>query len=390
MEHKIKITLAEDVDLEEFSDLPVRISDASLQLVRRAKLNEEVPLKEGYYVASAVLPHGEEIEKLFEVTGDDRDALVALQTEAWNPSSETGLVADSAPESKRETRKYIEVGSWKGLHTPAHAQSEAPVVTLYSGNLLRDNDRPRESRVIAFDDEGRADLEVMGGLPNTLRSRFSDGSEFLVSLPISDQEPAYVELDEDATGPQVRVVPYNRRTALQLSYLASDLIEQAGRVFALDDAMQPSPELAEQVDMLQGKLRAPIAAAIGGYVLHMRGELEPLSGWVHNLANWFEWLPDGAILHAEHLARQGRHEEALEWFMGVQDRGLPIMSYGFRLMLKRMSEYASHYSKKRLSNVHEDDFTSFYIRLASISSAIVDSQPLLTLQVGNDEMLATT
>ena len=53
--------------------------------------------------------------------------------------------------------------------------------------------------------------------------------------------------------------------------------------------------------LLFEKMVNPVTAAIGGYFLLKIGELERLHGWANNLANWFPWLADGAIIHATQL-----------------------------------------------------------------------------------------
>lgn len=55
---------------------------------------------------------------------------------------------------------------------------------------------------------------------------------------------------------------------------------------------------------LADKLRSPVAAAIGATVLIRSGALEQLHDWPRNLANWFPWLADGAVLWAETLLRR--------------------------------------------------------------------------------------
>jgi hypothetical protein len=55
---------------------------------------------------------------------------------------------------------------------------------------------------------------------------------------------------------------------------------------------------------LRDKRRSPVAAAIAATVLLRCGALAELHDWPRNLANWFPWLPDGAVLWAETLLRR--------------------------------------------------------------------------------------
>jgi hypothetical protein len=63
-------------------------------------------------------------------------------------------------------------------------------------------------------------------------------------------------------------------------------------------------ELAKVERALQEKTNSPVAAAIAATVLIRCGALNQLHDWPRNLANWFEWLPDGAALWAETLLRR--------------------------------------------------------------------------------------
>jgi hypothetical protein len=55
---------------------------------------------------------------------------------------------------------------------------------------------------------------------------------------------------------------------------------------------------------LSDKRRSPLAAAIATTVLLRCNALDYLHDWPRNLADWFPWLPDGAILWAETLVRR--------------------------------------------------------------------------------------
>lgn len=100
------------------------------------------------------------------------------------------------------------------------------------------------------------------------------------------------------------------------------------------DALQ-----AEQ--LLFEKLQHPIAAAVGAYALLRFGDLDRLHSWTENLKNWFDWLPDGAAIRGEHLARLGKHEAALSVFLELPSRGLPIFSDGLSYAIDRLKLYTT-------------------------------------------------
>ena len=87
---------------------------------------------------------------------------------------------------------------------------------------------------------------------------------------------------------------------------------ERGMVLQVENlAGKDSPAVVSE-DLLYGKVADPIAACVGAYTLLRLGELDRLHEWTENLKNWFDWLPDGLAIRAEHLARRGQHAQALE------------------------------------------------------------------------------
>ena len=102
-------------------------------------------------------------------------------------------------------------------------------------------------------------------------------------------------------------------------------------------------ELAETAeDLLFGKVSNPLAAAVGGYYLLRVNALERMHNWAGNLAGWFEWLPDGAVIRAWQLLGEapGRPEteanaklaEARGHLLDAAGRGVPVYTEGLRLL----------------------------------------------------------
>jgi hypothetical protein len=111
-----------------------------------------------------------------------------------------------------------------------------------------------------------------------------------------------------------------------LSFLASGDFESARAIG------QNLAEVGE--DLLYGKLQNPMAAAVGGYFLLQAGELERLHEWTANLANWFEWLPDGPIIRACHLMTKPETNAVAVRRLLLESikRGLPYYTIGLRLL----------------------------------------------------------
>jgi hypothetical protein len=99
-------------------------------------------------------------------------------------------------------------------------------------------------------------------------------------------------------------------------------------------AVARTEEMSEEL-LLQKKLD-PLAASVGAYVLLRMSALNRLHDWTRNLYSWFPWLPDGVVIRAEHLAREGHGGDALDLLLTLGERGLPIFTEGFSLALDRL------------------------------------------------------
>jgi hypothetical protein len=113
-------------------------------------------------------------------------------------------------------------------------------------------------------------------------------------------------------------------------------------------------------DLLFGKFRNPLAASAGGYVLVATdpgGQAEAWRHWVHNLAEWFPWLPDGAIQHGRLLLRHRQGKEDVDLartvLFAAYDRGLPFYSLGLQWLIDGLSLLAARdgEARRRLARV---------------------------------------
>jgi hypothetical protein len=87
-------------------------------------------------------------------------------------------------------------------------------------------------------------------------------------------------------------------------------------------------------DLLFEKHRDPYSAAVGAYMLLRLGRFDLLRDWPHNLADRFEYLPDGSILWASQLIQAGREPEQIrKYLFDAVKRGLPAYTEGVRLLL---------------------------------------------------------
>jgi hypothetical protein len=111
-----------------------------------------------------------------------------------------------------------------------------------------------------------------------------------------------------------------------------------------------SPALTAE-ELLRGKSQDPVAAAAGAYALLRLGDVERLRDWTVDLRERFICLPDGLAVHAEHLARLGRHDEAAAALRELPSRGLPCFSMGVGFATDRLRSYAREWpGDKKIAN----------------------------------------
>jgi kumamolisin len=109
-----------------------------------------------------------------------------------------------------------------------------------------------------------------------------------------------------------------------------------------------SPWAQRAEKMLFRKLDDPMAAVVGGYFLLQAGKVARLHDkWTANLAKWFEWLPDGAIIRACYLMTKPQPDviatrklllEAVRRGLPYYTIGLRLLQNGLKLLLQRSAE----------------------------------------------------
>ncbi|MCA2217348.1 trypsin-like serine peptidase [Jidongwangia harbinensis] len=82
-----------------------------------------------------------------------------------------------------------------------------------------------------------------------------------------------------------------------------------------------------------------VAAVVRGYALLRLNRVAELDPFTEVLHHRFDWLPDGAAVRGEYLARMGRHAEAVVAFLDAVDRGLPLFNEGLSTIVDRLGLY---------------------------------------------------
>lgn len=158
--------------------------------------------------------------------------------------------------------------------------------------------------------------------------------------PSGDREILELVIDKsDVARPSRTSVTLRDPSAFTLlAYLKSGSLALASRVAEGDgDSML--------VRTLDEKRSNPLAAAAAGYALLGAADLtEPREWhpWLANLAAWFDWLPDGAVLEGRRLmlaGGAGSEAAALKAFLLAFRRGLPFYTLGLTWLLDGLRRF---------------------------------------------------
>ncbi len=119
-----------------------------------------------------------------------------------------------------------------------------------------------------------------------------------------------------------------------LTLLKNNTVDKAQSLYESNSRLKHSS--AES--LLRSKMQDPCAAAIGAYYLLRLENFDRLHDWARNLANWIEWMPDGSIIWAWQLIKEGRLDgnvnidEVRERLLEACERGMPVYTEGVRLL----------------------------------------------------------
>lgn len=248
-----------------------------------------------------------------------------LQVHLWQNPGGTATNVDAADflqglvEALRNDGGFIQMAQTEGhLQTPAF------------------QDRTLEVYRFSRDDHGQAAESIRDyALIQQGRRRLC-----LVSLPLpwqNEESPTVIELavrkKPTAAHDLFSLVVRDQHLSAPLAYLANDNVAQAAGIYDLSLAQK----------LLYDKVRNPLGAALGGYILLLSdlqkkdNDREQWHEWVAHLKDWFAWLPDGAIQYAwlklDHQQNDDDVEEARKALLLACRRGLPYYAKGMSLLV---------------------------------------------------------
>jgi len=157
--------------------------------------------------------------------------------------------------------------------------------------------------------------------------------------------PVSIVLDAGPGPQRTRIVVEDEGFAGLLAYLSSGSVLSAVDLIEADDDLAAVVGRSAQ-DALYDKRASPLGACAAGYALlgsSVPGVEEPWHPWLHNLSNWFPWMPDGAVLLARLRLMNARDDEdaasALTTLHDALGRGLPCYRRGLEWLLQAMLRF---------------------------------------------------
>ena len=169
---------------------------------------------------------------------------------------------------------------------------------------------------------------------------------FIVNLPVS--ESVYCRVLKNK-GPEGYV--HELMFDLELNNKEAGAILRLMMSGDIERAKTLSGHIRFAEKLLYSKIENPSYAALGGYFLLRSNSMEQLHDWPRNLANWFEWFPDGCIIYAAQLMRSEKPvvEDIEYWLIEAYQRGIPLYTEGLRLLYEGFTKlYFMDYRKSSI------------------------------------------
>jgi hypothetical protein len=206
-------------------------------------------------------------------------------------------------------------------------------------------------------------LPTNGDPPARWINSFGVAGRDLVSIPwiwfpFPDDPERSVELKlsrkESRSGPMMVLVVRDTKWGALLDFVTQGRMQDAALVadsllerhgFPLSG--RSLPEYA-----LEGKLKEPLVAALGGIILVSNivdVQRKRWDDWLENLANWFPNMPDAAAIFGYRCLQMGQVEKAHLWLKRSVAGGLPFFSATFRLLTLGFSQLEDRQSLDLIS-----------------------------------------
>jgi hypothetical protein len=378
------------------AELPVEVLRPDMVLVKRGLTSQRMELVPGRYVVTARLPAGLSLRAEVDL-GPQQDKTVDLILEpaeqSPNESQEVqrfvrGAVGVSPEISRRPPLAWrlgagLDTGPFPGpLEGVGQGGVAAVVLRAFTGNVLSG---PFQQL------SGGAWLKRVGWTlpPGVTEFEIADPQITLVQVLHEGARPLNLLLPSSAQPAQPSSVVFQRGSDGQLLSvnahprdLTADLLLQYGQRGLTEEASTAVGEGfdvgGKAYELLHAKRGGPVSAAVGAYTLLRLGHADQIpESWTDNLYRWFPWMPDGIPIRVEHLARLGRHGEAIRILLELPLRGLPIFGEGLSLAVYRLQRY-TQLSPSRFTPEETQQALQLLQRLQDYSRFIDFREPVVT------------
>lgn len=349
---KLEFRLIAPDDLSDL-DLPLEIRTQELTLVARVHASQEVDLPTGDYLVSARLPGGE--SRLEQVSLGPEGTVCEFQLAAARPERtrveddaaglrsevlRSGRERPAVPRMNRLATSVLESvgppGRWleRGFY-----QWRGPRLRLLEGDLLTGT---TESASVDF-------LNVLSGQRGQRVEVRVDGGQGVRWLQLETLQKPLLTLaipaaaGSSATAVVQRIAAGRFTVDLHPQQPEADLLLGYWQAGAPADVLAICESRCLDFERLIDTERPDLAAI----VLYARlrfgdtSSFDRLAEWSVRLSEAFSWLPDGNAIRGEVAARRGDHSTAVTAFLRLARSGLPIVSEGLFMTVRRLRFYAS-------------------------------------------------
>jgi len=297
------------------SNLPFEVRDAHHRLVEKYTGGNSMQLPAGLYTVEAVLPDGGRESQVVQVEADGESTLTF--------SAEPPLPA------KQYMSRSVSGGASRGSRTRGFEQLSSHTLQLQDVN---------ECELAEEGSDGWLFVPISGTPQSTPWARFSVGMHHrvVVSLPLN---PCGGFPDNSCT---VQAFATRDEVTFKTSFHTERHVATAIQGMLLSGGIvRGANVIAEASDLLLGKYQDPSAAALGGLTLHRLGHLQKRQGWVENLAQDFQWIPDARVLLASLLADDDDPAERERGYRKLIEasRLRPLYTDGLSLLLETLRRW---------------------------------------------------
>jgi len=335
----LKVIIETHEPESKFIPKQIQILGADLSVKHSLWIEDNLWMQElgaGVYLVRLNLASGKQIEKIAEVFDGEVAELEfniaqfsPMESQEWAYLTKSS-VGDNVVEYFRKDNRLpetIQIRSkrWRYYHQRWISENESPV------EFSRINEYGQTSKI-----DVPREMQLMEVTPLEKQSTF-------ICLP---PENSLNFMIKKAVGPQetiddinVSVGIANKVAQALLSLMNSGDMLKGKSLFTVKNAEQ----------LLYNKISDPVGAAIGGYFLLKTRELDRMHNWPDNLADWFDWMPDGAVIHGWQLIQMGAKPDTIriirQRFLEAVKRGIPIYSEGLRLLYEGLTMLSNEFEQ---------------------------------------------